>query len=91
VRQASLTLLIREGVWVQTTEVGLLTDGSSYSPTPSQWLPGSWLVLLAFVPAHSGASVRDLHPLPRSSTSIALTYQTYTPVSHLRKYMSKRF
>jgi hypothetical protein len=29
--------------------------------------------LLAVVPDHSGASVRDLHPLPNSSTSIAVT------------------
>jgi len=29
--------------------------------------------LLAFVPDYSGASVRELHPLPSSSTSIAAT------------------
>jgi hypothetical protein len=58
---------------VKAIEVGLLTLGSSYSPTPSQRVPRSWLILLAFVPDHSGASVRDLHPLPSSSTSIAAT------------------
>jgi hypothetical protein len=54
-------------------EAGLLTDGSSYSPTPSQRCIGQWRVQLAFVPAHSGAAVRDLHPLPVSFTSIAAT------------------
>ena len=52
-------------------EVGLLTYGSSYSPTPSQPSHGQWPVLLAFVPAYSGASVRDLHPLPVNRISIA--------------------
>ena len=61
----------REGVFVKAIEAGLLTDGSSYSPTPSQRCPRQWLVLLAFVPDHSGASVRELHPLPSSFTSIA--------------------
>ena len=53
------------------TEVGLLTCGSSYSPTPSQPPRGQRPALLAFVPAYSGASVRDLHPLPVSLISIA--------------------
>ena len=57
---------------MKAIEAGLLTDGSSYSPTPSQRLNRSWLILLAFVPAHSGASVRDLHPLPACSTSIVI-------------------
>ena len=65
--------LIREGVHVQAIEAGLLTCGSSYSPTPSQPYRGQWHALLAFVPAYSGASVRDLHPLPVSIISIALT------------------
>jgi hypothetical protein len=56
---------------MQALEAGLLTCGSSYSPTPSQPSPGQWLALLAFVPAYSGASVRDLHPLPVSVISIA--------------------
>ncbi len=56
---------------MKAIEAGLLTDGSSYSPTPSQPSDGQWLVQLAFVPDHSGASVRELHPLPVSSTSIA--------------------
>jgi hypothetical protein len=56
---------------VTAIEAGLLTRGSSYSPTPSQPSRGQWRALLAFVPAHSGASVRELHPLPVSSTSIA--------------------
>ena len=54
-------------------EAGLLTDGSSYSPTPSRQIIHQWLILLAFVPAHSGASVRDLHPLPVCSASRAIT------------------
>jgi hypothetical protein len=66
-------LLIREGVPVQALEAGLLTDGSSYLPTPSQRYPHQWHIPLAFVPAHSGASVRDSHPLPVSSTSRAIT------------------
>jgi hypothetical protein len=31
-----------------------------------------WLILLAFIPDHSGASVRELHPLPLCPTSIAI-------------------
>jgi transposase-like protein len=54
-------------------EAGLLTLGSSYWPTPSQRLPRQWSIPLAFVPDHSGASVRELHPLPSSSTSRAAT------------------
>jgi hypothetical protein len=56
---------------VKAIEAGLLTDGSSYSPTPSQQRACQWPVLLAFVPDHSGAPVREWHPLPVSSTSIA--------------------
>jgi hypothetical protein len=56
---------------VTAIEVGLLTRGSSYSPTPSQPSRGQWPALLAFVPAYSGASVRELHPLPVSLISIA--------------------
>jgi hypothetical protein len=52
-------------------EAGLLTYGSSYLPTPSQRIVRQWRVLSAFVPVHSGAPVRELHPLPASSTSIA--------------------
>src|SRR5882724_10311658 len=69
-REAAMPdLLIREGAPMQALEAGLLTDGSSYSPTPSQRSLCQWRILLAFVPAHSGASVRDFHPLPVSSTS----------------------
>jgi hypothetical protein len=56
---------------VTAIEVGLLTCGSSYSPTPSQPTRGQWPALLVFVPAYSGASVRDLHPLPESIISLA--------------------
>jgi hypothetical protein len=63
----------REGVVVTALEAGLLTLGSSYWPTPSQRLPRKWSIPLAFVPDHSGASVRELHPLPSSSTSRAAT------------------
>jgi hypothetical protein len=66
---------------VKAIEVGLLTDGSSYSPTPSRRIPRQWLVLLAFVPDHSGAPVRDLHPLPVCSTSIAGTANVRIPLS----------
>jgi hypothetical protein len=59
---------------MQALEAGLLTCGSSYSPTPSQPSRGQWPALLAFVPAYSGASVRDFHPLPVSSTSRAITF-----------------
>jgi hypothetical protein len=72
VQRTFLTLLNREGVRRQTIEAGLLTDGSSYSPTPSRWIIDQWLPQLAFVPDHSGASVRELHPLPACSTSIAI-------------------
>jgi len=71
----SLTLLTREGVYVQAMQAGLLTDGSSYSPTPSQHVTRQWLSLLAFVPDYSGAPVRELHPLPGSATGIALDCQ----------------
>lgn len=60
---------------MKTIEVGLLTLGSSYSPTPSQQRVRQWLVLLAFVPDHSGAPVRESHPLPVSFTHIATTCQ----------------
>jgi hypothetical protein len=56
---------------VTAIEVGLLTCGSSYSPTPSQPSCGQWPALLGFVPAYSGASVREFHPLPISLISIA--------------------
>jgi hypothetical protein len=56
---------------VTAIEVGLLTCGSPYSPTPSQPSRGQWPALLVFVPAYSGASVRELHPLPESLISIA--------------------
>ena len=58
---------------MKAIEAGLLTLGSSYWPTPSQRFPHQWRLLLAVVPDHSGASVRELHPLPSSSTSIAVT------------------
>ena len=44
--------------------ISLLTNTSQ----PSY---GQWRVLLVFVPAYSGASVRELHPLPESITSRA--------------------
>ena len=62
-------------------EVGLLTCGSSYSPTPSQPSHGQWPALLAFVPANSGASVRDLHPLPVSLISIARIARDFESIS----------
>jgi hypothetical protein len=68
-------------VLVKAIEAGLLTLGSSYSPTPSQRLVRSWLILLAFVPDHSGASVRELHPLPSDSTSIAATANVLIHIS----------
>jgi hypothetical protein len=72
---------------VKTIEAGLLTCGSPYSPTPSQPPDGQWLIQLAFVPAYSGASVRDLHPLPESMPSIAnVRYQTQN--YHLKQHMS---
>ena len=63
---------MREGVLLKAIEAGFLTLGSSYSPTPSQRLTRQWLLRLAFVPDYSGASVRELHPLPACYTSIAL-------------------
>jgi hypothetical protein len=62
----------KEG-FVKAIEGGLLTLGSSYGPTPSQRSPRQWRLPLAFVPDHSGASVRELAPLPNSSASIAVT------------------
>jgi hypothetical protein len=68
-------------------EVGLLTCGSSYSPTPSQPSRGQWHALLVFVPAYSGASVRDLHPLPVSFISIA-RIAMWPREYHLAQHMS---
>jgi hypothetical protein len=56
---------------MRARDAGLLTDGSPYSPTPSQRVLCQWRMLLAFVPAHSGASVRDFHPLPGYFVSLA--------------------
>jgi len=70
-QQTSLALLSREGERRQTIEAGFLTDGSSYWPTPSQKSAHRWRLSLAFVPDHSGASVRELHPLPVYFTPIA--------------------
>jgi hypothetical protein len=72
---------------VKAIEVGLLTCGSFYWPTPSQPFDGQWRILLAFVPAYSGASVRDLHPLPESTPSrarVAIVSENY----HLAQQMS---
>jgi hypothetical protein len=69
----------KEG-FVKAIEAGLLTLGSSYWPTPSQRSPHKWRLSLAFVPDHSGASVRELHPLPSSSTSIAVTANGATAI-----------
>jgi len=69
----------KEG-FVMALEAGLLTCGSSYWLTPSERLPDSWPILLAVVPDHSGASVRELHPLPSSSTSRAATASVITQV-----------
>ena len=41
---------------------------------PSQRIGHQWLVLLAFVPAHSGVSVRALHPLPINDTAGAVIF-----------------
>jgi hypothetical protein len=77
---------------VTAIEVGLLTCGSSYSPTPSQPSRDQWLALLAFVPAYSGASVRDLHPLPVSLISIARIAVDFQEVSsgaaHVKSHMT---
>ena len=75
---------------MKAIEGGLLTLGSSYWPTPSQRLPRQWRNLLAFVPDHSGASVRELHPLPVSSTSIADIAETAVvrTLYHLAQEMS---
>jgi hypothetical protein len=73
VQRTSLMLLRREGVLLKAIEAGFLTLGSSYLPTPSQRLTRQWQMRLAFVPDYSGASVRELHPLPACFTSIAIT------------------
>src|SRR6266511_4098314 len=70
---------------------GLLTIGSPYSPTPSQRLARQWLVLLAFVPDHSGAPVRELHPLPARSPHIARYYRFIAGISHSGGEMSRNF
>jgi hypothetical protein len=65
-------------------EAGFLTCGSFYSPTPSQPSHGQWPALLVFVPAYSGASVRELHPLPVDFISIARFALDYKDDYHLR-------
>ena len=87
-KSPSLTLLTREGVYVKAMQAGLLTDGSSYSPTPSQRIFRQWPILLAFVPDHSGAPVRELHPLPVSITYIAIAQKDRAAVSHHAGLMS---
>ena len=72
-------------------EVGLLTRGSLYSPTPSQPFGGQWLVQLAFVPAYNGASVRELHPLPASVPYIATGVQTAEEPTTATASMSRIF
>jgi hypothetical protein len=73
-------------------EAGFLTCGSSYSPTPSQPSRGQWPALLAFVPAYSGASVRELHPLPVSLISIAriaISFLELSPrTAHVKYYVA---
>jgi hypothetical protein len=76
---------------MKAIEAGLLACGSSYSPTPSQPSDGQWLVQLAFVPAYSGASVRDLHPLPVSSTSIARTVNCWKCLSSGATHVKHNF
>jgi hypothetical protein len=76
---------------VKAIEAGLLTCGSPYSPTPSQPSDGQWLIQLAFVPVYSGASVRDLHPLPVSSTSIARTVNCLTYLSSRAAHVKHNF
>jgi hypothetical protein len=79
---------------VTAIEVGLLTCGSSYSPTPSQPFRGQWPALLAFVPAYSGASVRELHPLPVSLISIARSAirsrEVSSGVAHVKHFVATR-
>ena len=77
----------REGVFVTAIEAGLLTCRSSYSPTPSQPSRGQWLALLVFVPAYSGASTRDLHPLPVKLISIARIVIGFKDVSSGAAYV----
>jgi hypothetical protein len=91
VQRTSLMLLRREGVLLKAIEAGLLTLGSSYLPMPSQRLTRQWLMRLAFVPDYSGASVRELHPLPACFTSIAITEKIQAKISHPRRQMSKQF
>lgn len=62
-----------KAVLVKTIQAGLLTDGSFYSPTPSQQSTHQRRALLASVPDHSGASVWELHPLPVNVTRTVIT------------------
>jgi hypothetical protein len=55
------------------TESGLLTDGSSYSPTPSRRKIHQGPTPLALVPDHSSTSVKELHPLPADSAARAIS------------------
>jgi hypothetical protein len=77
----------REGDFVTALEAGLLTLGSSYWPTPSQRLPRQWSIPLAFVPDHSGASVRELHPLP-SMLPLEQQQRLLVPCYHVERQMS---
>jgi hypothetical protein len=71
-------------------EAGLLTLGSSYWPTPSQRWSRQWSIPLAFVPDHSGASVRELHPLP-SMLPLEQQQRLLLPCYHGERQMSSPF
>src|SRR5262245_51913749 len=73
------------------TESGLLTDGSSYSPTPSRRKIHQGLTSLAFVPDHSNTSVKELHPLLANSAARAISRAKPQKISHLGRQMSKQF
>jgi hypothetical protein len=72
-------------------QVGLLTRGSFYLPTPSQPFQGQWPAQLAFVPAHSGASVRELHPLPVSVPYLAASIDVAEDTTTARASLSRNF
>jgi hypothetical protein len=67
----SLTLLVSrrslsEGYIGRSPDSQIILLANAFPAVACQWL-----ALLAFVPAHSGASVRELHPLPASVAYIA--------------------
>jgi hypothetical protein len=75
-KPAFLTLLIlrrssSEGYIGRSPDYRIILLANAFPADARQWL-----ILLAFVPEHSGAPVRELHPLPASVAYIAASFES---------------